>query len=125
MIPDIEIDLPLPVSTNALWRGKRRGVYRSPEYEAWIKTADRELLAQPQWRNKQLPARFSALMILNESKMRANQDIDNLGKCVLDYAKRIGLIIDDSIKYCREWHIKLGNDENAPLGARLILRGIE
>jgi hypothetical protein len=42
----------------------------------------------------------------------------------LDYAKRLDLIVDDSITYFRQWLVQLGDDESAPAGARLILRSV-
>jgi len=40
------LDLPLPVSTNRFWRAGRGKVFRSKEYDSWIKAASWELLAQ-------------------------------------------------------------------------------
>lgn len=125
MIEDIEIDLPLPPSVNAIWRPGSYQFYQSRRYQRWVKEADALLYAQQKWRNKKLPGRFTCLLILNEDMMRSNMDGDNKLKVPLDYAKRLGLIVDDSIKYCRQWIIKLGDVESAPTGARLILRACE
>jgi len=38
--------LPLPVSTNRLWRAGRGRVHRSPQYRAWLTEAGWELRAQ-------------------------------------------------------------------------------
>jgi len=122
---DIELDLPLPTSVNKIWRVSRGQVYRSRAYQRWQKAADALTLTQPQWRNKHIPGRYTATLIINEGMLNPVSDGDNLLKVPLDYAKRLGLVVDDSIKYCRDWHIKLGNDENAPTGARLILRSIK
>lgn len=121
---DIEIDLPLPPSVNAIWRSVGGKVIKSKDYRKWTAAADSICMTQTGWRNKKITGRYTVLLILNETMMRANSDGDNRLKAPLDYAKRIGLIVDDSIKYAREWHIKLGDDSNAPCGARLILRSI-
>ena len=122
---DIEIDLPLPPSTNAIWRSNRGGVHRSAEYKAWQKAADALTLSRREWRNKRIERRFTVLLILNEKMMRQNADGDNNLKVPLDYAKRLGLIVDDSIAYARQWTIKLGDETNAPEGCRLILRSLD
>lgn len=122
---DIEIDLPIPISVNAIWRSNRGGVHRSEAYAKWQKEADALLLSQRGWRNKKITGKFTALLLLNERMMNQSSDGDNFMKAPLDYAKRIGLIVDDSIKYARQWTIKLGDDESAPCGARLILRSVE
>ena len=122
---DIEIDLPMPPSVNAVWRSVGGKVIKAKAYRKWIEKADAICLAQPGWRNKTIRGRYSVLLILNETMMRINSDGDNRLKVPLDYAKRLGLIVDDSIKYAREWHIKLGDDSNAPAGARLILRSAQ
>lgn len=122
---EIVLDLPKPPSVNSIWRSNRGRVHRSAKYVKWLKAADALLLTQSSWRGKVIPCRFHATLILNEGMMRVNADGDNLLKCPLDFCKRIGLIRDDSIKFARRWLIELGDDTNAPAGARLILRSVE
>lgn len=125
---EIELDLPLPPSVNEIWRGGRGRqqlqhwhLYQSDAYKRWQREADKIVLGQRHWRNKKIPQRFTALLILNENMLPPNADGDNRLKVPLDYAKRLGLIIDDSIRYCRGGAWILGTAENAPHGARLIL----
>ena len=49
-------------------------------------------------------------------------DLDNGVKALIDYAKRLGLITDDSKKYLRELRVVWGY---APHGCRLILKARE
>ncbi len=73
---------------------------------------------------KKIAGKFYATIVLNEGMMRATRDLDNV-KCVMDFAKSMELIVDDSIKYMRQLLIKLGDDESAPQGCRLILRSVD
>ena len=117
----IELDLPMPPSTNALWRSNRGRVHRSAQYEKWLKNADALALSQLGWRGKKILGRFTLTLFLNERMMRTNRDWDNTLKAPLDFAKRLGLIVDDSIQYSRGGTVILASAEEAPAGARLIL----
>ena len=119
----VALDLPLPVSTNRIWRATHGRVIKSEEYRSWIAHAQGLFLTQKRGL-KAIHGRFHAAIILNESMMRSNRDLDNI-KCVLDFAKSMGLIVDDSIKYMRQLLITLGDGENAPEGCRLILKSVE
>ena len=123
MPDDIVLDLPLPISTNAIWRSDRGGVHKSAKYKAWIKSAGALYLTQKR-RIKPILGRFHATIILNEQMMRSNQDLDNI-KCLMDIAKSFGLIVDDSIKYMRQFSVELGNDQTAPYGCKVILKSVE
>lgn len=63
-----------------------------------------------------IPGQFEARIILPDTMDGA--DLDNTPKRVIDYAKRLGLIVDDSPKYMRRVIIEFGD---APDGCRLIL----
>ena len=65
-----------------------------------------------------LPGLFEAIVVMPES---SRLDLDNGVKAVIDYARRLGLIIDDSKKFMRRVTIEWGH---APRGCRLILRSI-
>ena len=81
-------------------------------------------MAQRDWRNKKIDGKFTATLILDEFMMRQNADLDNKVKAPIDLCKHLNLIVDDSITYMRELHVLLGDDEQAPNGARLILRSL-
>ena len=120
---EIVLDLMMPISTNAIWRSNRGHVHKSAEYKTWIFGAQGLFLTQKHGLKK-ITGKFHATIILNESMMRSNRDLDNV-KCVMDFAKSMELIVDDSIKYMRQLLIKLGDDASAPFGCRLILRSVE
>lgn len=114
----IEIDLPPPISANRLWDRSRNGVYLSKQYRVWLRHADSLSLMQKQWRNKKITGQFSAVLYVDESKVNRRSDPDNYLKAALDYAKRIGLIVDDSAQYSRNPQVKFGH---APSGSKLVL----
>jgi Holliday junction resolvase RusA-like endonuclease len=122
---EIVLDLPVPPSVNEIWRPGHWQFYRSKEYRLWQKRADALTYATKGWRNKHIPGQYMATLILDEGVLNPRSDGDNRLKVPLDYAKRLELITDDSITYCREWHVLLGDEDSAPQGARLILRAIE
>lgn len=63
-----------------------------------------------------IPGQFEAKIILPDTAGGA--DLDNTPKRVIDYAKRLGLIVDDSPKYMRRVVIEFGAVSE---GCRLIL----
>lgn len=116
----ISLDLPMPPSTNNIWRSNRGRVHRSGEYAIWEARARAAFLMQKRSINK-ICGQFDAVLVLNETKMRSNWDCNNRDKAVLDFAKAMDVIIDDSIKYMRSLHCRLGDNATAPEGCRLIL----
>lgn len=121
---DIELDLPAPPSVNRVWmraKAGKRQTFTAPAYKAWKREADNMIAAAAQFRGvKPLPAQFEAHIILSER--HTSIDLDNSAKCVLDYAVRCNLVVDDGPKYLRRLLIEWGD---APLGCRLILRARE
>jgi crossover junction endodeoxyribonuclease RusA len=88
------IALPFPPSVNRIWRGARGAVRRSDEYTAWVKAADRLMLANGGMRGRQtIHGHFTALVEIKRHSI--NSDLDNRIKVVLDYAQRIGLVSND------------------------------
>ena len=116
---DIELDLPPPLSVNRT-RKLNRAALR--DIDRWTKQAD--ALVTSAWtggrRPKQALQQFEAIIILDEQMNRL--DGDNGVKLLIDYARRLGLIADDSKKYMRELRVMWGN---APHGCKLILRARE
>jgi Holliday junction resolvase RusA-like endonuclease len=119
--PGIEIDLPLPTSTNRIWRrGHARSTgrtwtYLSKSYVTWKGKAAEALKAQ----FPQLPAKivgpFDVNLVITRSK-RYKLDLDNRIKAALDFSVQSGLIEDD--KYQNRVVVEWGR---APMGARLTL----
>lgn len=109
--------LPPPPSVNRTrkidWRG-------AAAHQRWIKAADMFVLAHGGMRAlARLPGRFEAILTIDEHLN--NLDLDNAIKAVIDYARRIELVIDDSKKFMRKVTIEWGH---APHGCRLTLRSI-
>jgi Holliday junction resolvase RusA-like endonuclease len=111
------IDLPVPPSVNRTrkvdWVG-RAAVKR------WMMEADglvhlfRVLKTQVR-----MDGQFEATIILSEAHTK--MDADNAIKSVIDYARRLELIKDDSPKFMRKITVEWGD---APHGCRLILRAL-
>ncbi|MCB1466552.1 MAG: RusA family crossover junction endodeoxyribonuclease [Rhizobiaceae bacterium] len=121
----ITIDLPLPTSTNRIWRqpsrfSKSPRPYLNPTYEKWKREADGELMRQRPgkgWRTITGPFDVGLVVTL---KKRFKFDLDNRIKAVLDWCKDVGLIVDD--KFSNRVVIEWGE---VPLGVRLTLSPAE
>lgn len=89
----IELRLPLPPSTNQIWRRGRDQTYRSENYRAW--------LAEAGWTAKaQRPGKVVgpyALTVRATRPDRRKWDLDNLLKPISDLLCSIGVIEDDSL----------------------------
>jgi Holliday junction resolvase RusA-like endonuclease len=123
--PGIEIDLPLPTSTNRIWRrGHARSTgrtwtYLSKSYVTWKGKAADALKEQ----FPQLPAKidgpFDVQLVITKAK-RYKLDLDNRIKACLDFCAQSGLIADD--KFQNRVVVEWGK---APMGARLTLTPAE
>jgi Holliday junction resolvase RusA-like endonuclease len=116
----IVVDLPYPLSINQIWRSSRGRVYRSAEYTAWIKQAGLEWLFQRKSQPRTISGPFSAYLVLVRQTKKS--DLDNLSKCILDFCQAQGLITNDNL--CEKLYLRWGSAKEAPLGARLILKGL-
>lgn len=116
----ITLHLPLPPSTNRLWRSNRGRVHRSKVYLDWLQQAGLEWLTQKPKQPKSIPYQFSAQIILVKPDKR-RRDLDNSIKCLLDFCKLHSVIVDDSL--CEKLYIRWGISSEAPSGCRLILKG--
>lgn len=108
----IVLDLPAPLSVNRTRRmdwSAKRGI------DAWVDQADRLVMSQGKLPNP-LMNRYEAIVVLRDG---SGLDCDNAVKGVLDYARRIGLVADDSPKYLRKLTVEFGD---APFGCKLTLR---
>ncbi|TXM69634.1 RusA family crossover junction endodeoxyribonuclease [Methylobacterium sp. WL120] len=121
----IEIDLPLPTSTNRIWRrghSRRTGntwTYLSKSYQTWKMKAGAALKAQ----HPKLPAKivgpFDVHLVITKAK-RFKLDLDNRIKSAVDFCVQSGLIEDD--KFQNRVVVEWGK---APMGARLTLTAAE
>lgn len=116
----IVLDLPFPPSLNSIWRrGKHKGMYLSPAYRAWKRTADATCIAKRIFQRLHIiTVPFEATILLNADAGQG--DVDNRIKCLLDYAQRIEIIKND--KLCRKVTAEWVTPSRAPFGCRLILQ---
>lgn len=95
-------DLPLPISTNALYFNlPNGGRSKTARYKAWVHDAAMILLCQ-----KARPVAGPVRIHIQVSE-KSKCDIDNAAKCVLDALVARGVIEDDRKKFVRgvslEW----------------------
>jgi Holliday junction resolvase RusA-like endonuclease len=111
------VDLPPPPSVNVTRRVNGAG---QRKLQKWKHQAGMAVMVAGGLRRlTKMPGRFEATIILDEQQNRL--DLDNAAKCLIDYAKKLGLILDDAPKFMRRVTIEWGD---APHGARLILRSV-
>lgn len=107
-----EFDLPIPPSTNHIWKVGRGRMHTSKKYATWLKEADR-VLAFQESKIRQVRHPVKVLIVITPGKgWRSNRDLDNCAKPVLDYLVNRGWIEDDCAKFVREVTIRL-NDSSA------------
>lgn len=94
----VTVDLPLPTSTNSLYRRAGRRVVKSGEYKAWIKEAGLRL-------NTQHPASIKGPVTITIT-VGGRVDIDNRVKSILDLLRAHGVIENDSPKFVRECSVR-------------------
>ena len=115
---DTVLYLPPPPSVN---RTRRMDGAGYAVLAKWEQLADKEILARGGMRKlPRIPGRFEATLVIDEHLN--NIDLDNGIKAVIDYARRLELIVDDDKRHMRRVTIEWGH---APTGCRLILRPVE
>lgn len=113
----IVVDLPAPLSVNRLrkidWSSSKRK-------RGWTKAADAMMLgARCRSRNPirhHTLKRFELLIVLSEAHTKI--DLDNSLKWLIDYLRRVELIIDDGPQHMRRLVVEWGL---APQGCRVTL----
>lgn len=114
---EITLDMPFPTSTNRL-HGHRRGhVYRTKDYEAWLKNCDAWCLLKHQYPRQRIAGPFEIEILLDD---RRRGDGDNRIKAVLDWLQSREIIADD--KNCRHGSWEWVSHEQAPCGCRVTVR---
>jgi Holliday junction resolvase RusA-like endonuclease len=95
--------LPVPPSSNRLWRFDRGRAHVSDAYAEWIKAADDA--AKIQGLSKSPVLGRHTLQIRLSERFRGRADLDNRVKAVLDWCQRAHLILDDGdcCKVSIEW----------------------
>lgn len=98
------IDLPFPVSTNAIWRNARSRTIKSDRYRAWATAAGWAIKEQ---RPQRVFGPVHVTMWFEERDKR-RRDLDNLAKCTLDLLSEHQIIQGDDSRYVRELNLKWG-----------------
>ena len=91
-------ELPLPISTNALFFNLPKGGRAKTErYKKWLHEAGLMLICQ---RARPMPGQVQLEIIINE---KSKCDPDNALKCVFDALVSRGILEDDSPKFVRRF----------------------
>ena len=122
----VTLDLPFPPSKNRLWRrskgkpekGKKGGMYMSPQYASWIRTADGYRMMQRPSAVRTINVPFETLILINSDS--GIGDSHNRIECVMDYLQRIEVISND--KLSRRTAIEWVEASKAPYGCRVIIK---
>jgi Holliday junction resolvase RusA-like endonuclease len=118
----IVIDMPMPPSTNRIWRYTGRRMHKSKEYTDWLNAADMYVLSTRQYPKRKIHGPFLAVIRLNRS-LRGRSDGDNRIKAVLDWAQSRDLVRDDSDCLGGMW--RWCSPSGAPQGCRLTLWSVD
>lgn len=96
-LPRITLDLPYPVSVNAIWRQGRRHVHKSQRYQEWITQAGLALIAQrPKLACRAISGPY--IMVLEVARPdKRRRDLWNLEKAVSDLLVLHKVIDDDHL----------------------------
>lgn len=114
----ISLHLPIPPSTNRLWRHGRGRTYKSADYEQWIACADGIVMQSKTLRGwKTISGKFIAEIVLDERMMGKHLDPDNIIKPLIDAAQRWRIIAND--KNLRRLVLDVGS---APEGCTLTIK---
>ncbi len=116
-IKEIVVDLPMPPSTNRLWRIVGKRLVTSAVYEGWRREAH-GMFYQQHARNRPKPMQRFTISIVLDQRKRGISDSDNRLKAVLDFCQAAGLVTND--RGCDGGTWAWGE---APSGCRIILRG--
>ena len=109
-------DLPIPPSVNATHRHGGGRCWLSTEYRAWRMAAQMTLAGQTSgWVDKPVAPYRVWVEIRGGSGWRADRDMDNTGKAVLDLLVLAGLIEDDSTRFVKRLYFEF---EEAEKGRR-------
>lgn len=111
------LDLPPPISVNKTrkinWKSHRA-------VEKWLRQADMSIMAGGGVRKLgKIPDKFEVRIILDDN--HSSCDLDNAAKILIDYCRRLQVIVDDNKKYMRRVTLEWGE---APKGCRVVLTEI-
>jgi Holliday junction resolvase RusA-like endonuclease len=106
----------MPVSANSLRSTQTGRVYRTKRYKAWLHAAAQELAIQ---RKRQIDGGFVVTITVDRARRRANQDLDNLIKSVLDALEMAGVIHND--KHCESLTILWAPVQNSKYAVAIAI----
>jgi Holliday junction resolvase RusA-like endonuclease len=92
MTKPVTIDLPMPPSTNKLWRRSGTRVYLDARYIAWKRTAGWELVRQ---KPDRFPPGAQVAVTIRLGKSKRARDADNCAKGILDLLQAHGIVKND------------------------------
>lgn len=112
------LDLPAPPSVN---RTRRVDWSAQKQTATWKRTADAFMLQRNARGAKlqKITGRYELLIALSEEHSRI--DLDNGIKALIDYLRRIELVVDDSPKYLRRLVVEWCHPAVAPEGCRVTI----
>lgn len=117
MTDTIVLDLPPPLSVNRTrkinWKAKGK-------VEKWVVRADMMIMSRGGLRRLgKIASQFEVHILLDERQ--CGVDADNTAKLLIDYCRRLELVVDDSKKFMRRLVVEWGE---APTGCRVTLREV-
>lgn len=99
----------LPPSVNSIWVRGRYGQFLSPGYRSWRTTNIKHIQPEDSY---QLDSEISIEIEITAGKgFRANSDIDNRVKGILDLLVFGGVIADDSARHLTSIYVRLVNKD--------------
>lgn len=116
---EIVLDLPMPVSTNRIWRTYRGRTVKSKEYVEWLLRTDLTVMAGKQFPRRKIHGPFS--MDLQVHKGPRSGDLDNKIKPVLDWLQSRDVVRNDSD--CCELHVRWVSGDDG-IACRVTLRSV-
>jgi crossover junction endodeoxyribonuclease RusA len=114
---EIVLDLPMPPSTNQLWRNGRGHTYKSKKYQQWLAETDVSIMAAKQYPRRKIQGPFEFELLLSTEH---RGDGDNRIKAALDWLQSRDVVRNDSD--CRRGSWYWVEPERAPKGCRVVLR---
>ena len=115
MTQSYTIDLPIPPSTNRLWRKFRGRIVKSPEYKTWITEAG--------WCIQAFKAgNITGPVEIDIAVGKSRIDLDNQAKSVIDALVRHHIIVGDGPRIVQK--VTLRRDLSLP-GCRVTVTAIE
>ncbi|NBW09690.1 MAG: RusA family crossover junction endodeoxyribonuclease [Caulobacteraceae bacterium] len=101
------LTLPIPPSTNAIWRCQGRRIRKSKNYRIWLEQCDLAALEQRVPRHGWTGPHAISIVIRTGPGWRGNRDLDNCLKPILDWLVHWHVIEDDCCSIVRSVSISI------------------